>query len=100
MRGQETGQFGSFDGRDNRKTVMDLFVRFGHNRPEAHAAAMRAAFLQGLMDHSTNCFAGKMVQVSPCSAVEAYHLFVAITGCLGVPVEKAARTLEMVVRSA
>ncbi len=35
--------------------------------------------------------------VTPCTAAEAYHLFVAITGCLGVQVDEAARLLERVV---
>ena len=95
----DSGQFGSFDGLDNRRTVMDLFARLGSNRPEQEARAMRAAFLQGLIDHSLNGFARLPRRVDPCSAVEAYHLFTAITGCLAVPVDQAARLLEETVRS-
>ncbi len=94
---KKTSQFGAFDGRDNRKTVMDLFVRMGHGLAERVAGMKRAGFLQGLICVSTT-FAGKPLIVDPCSAVEAYHLFVAITGCLGVDIDDAAQLLEEVVR--
>lgn len=85
-------QFGSFDARDNRKTLMELFARLGSDR-------RRARFLQGLIDHSRTGMAGKLMQVNlPCETVQAYLLFVAITGCLGVPVEEAALKLEREVR--
>jgi hypothetical protein len=94
----DSGQFGSFEGLDNRKTVLDCFVRLGHELGEVEAAKKRAWFLQGLLSDSTNGFADKMVRVSPCTAVDAYMLFVAITGVLGVPVERAAKRLEEYVR--
>jgi len=95
----ETAQFGSFDGLDNRKTVLDLFKRMGHGLTESEAAAARAGFLQGLVhSRSTTCFAMLPIFVSPCSVTEAYHLFVAITGVLGVPIDEGARLLEEVVR--
>lgn len=94
----DSGQFGTFDGLDNRRTVMDLFQRLGQGKPELIARSMRAAFLQGLLDGSTKGFARLPRIVDPCSPVEAYQLFVAITGCLDVPVEWAARQLEEVVR--
>ena len=91
---QVTGQFGSFDGLDNRKTVMDLFVRMGHGVTEEIAAIRRRDALKRLIALSENCFAELMVDITPCSVVEAYFAFTAITGCLGVPVEKAAKQLE------
>jgi hypothetical protein len=81
-------QFGSFDARGNRKTLLDLFGRLGSDE-------RRANFLQGLIAHSRTGMAGKLMQVNlPCSSVQAYLLFVAITGCLGVQVEEAANKLE------
>ncbi len=94
----DSGQFGAFDGLDNRKTVMALFVRMGQGKPEVLARSMRAGFLQALIDGSMNGFAKVPRKVSPCSAVEAYNLFVAITGVLGVPIDRAARLLEETVR--
>jgi len=96
---QVTGQFGSFDGLDNRKTVMSLFSRMGRGLTEEIAALRRRDALKRLIALSENCFADLMVEVTPCSAVEAYFAFTAITGCLGVPVEKAARQLEEEARS-
>jgi hypothetical protein len=93
-----TDQFGSFDGRDNRRTVLDLFKRLGAGQGERVAGMMRAGFLEGLIQVATGGFAGAPLIVTPCSAVEAYHLFVAITGCLGVAIEEAAGLLEEVVR--
>jgi hypothetical protein len=92
-----TDQFGSFCGLDNRKTVMDLFRRLGRGLPERQAGMMRAGFLQGLIVASTS-FPSQPLIVTPCSAAEAYHLFIAITGCLGVDIDQAAGLLEEVVR--
>jgi hypothetical protein len=95
---RDSGQFGSFEGLDNRKAVMELFVRMGDGVPEEVAREKRKCFLQRLLVDSENGFASRSMSVTPCSAVEAYHLFVAITGCLGVPIEKAARKLEAAIR--
>lgn len=93
------GQFGSFDGLDNRRAVMELFVRMGDGLDEYSAARRRATFLQSLIRGSTSGFSRTPgFSVSPCSAVDAYLLFVAITGCLDVPVERAAKLLEAEVR--
>jgi hypothetical protein len=94
----DSGQFGSFDGRDNRKELMNLFVRLGEHLPEQQARQRRAQFLQRLISRSTKGFADLPRAIEPCSAVEAYHLFVAITGCLHVPIDEAARLLERTVR--
>lgn len=94
-------QFGAFDGLDNRRTVMDLFQRLGGNEPEHLKRARRAGFLTGLISLSDNGFGGLLsaTRITPCSAGEAYFLFVAICGVLGVPIEEAAKLLEEVVRN-
>lgn len=94
----ESGQFGSFEGLDNRKTVLNLFVRMGQGFSVEEGCRRRAAFLQGIIRRSDNGFARATCVVSPCTAVEAYFLFTAITGCLGVDVDRAARLLEQEVR--
>jgi hypothetical protein len=95
----DSGQFGSFEGRDNRRELLILLGRLGKGLPEQQANEVRAAFLHGLMGGTvSDFFAGRPLLVSPCSAVEAYHLLVAITGVLGVNIEDAARSLEDIVR--
>ncbi len=90
-------QFREFDGLDNRKTLMRLMVKLGDGLDEQRAGERRARFLKSLIPASTNGFADRSLQVTPCSAVQGYHLLVAITGCLGVPIDQAARQLEKVV---
>ena len=99
MQTRDPRQFASFDGRDNRRELMRLMVRLGEGLPDDLANRRRAAFLQGLMGASEGALAGAGLKVSPCSAVEGYHLLIAITGCLGVPIDVAARKLEAVVRA-
>lgn len=94
-----SGQFQSFDGRDNRRSLMELFVRLGQGFPKQVAARRRARFLRSLIPQSVSCFAQLPLKISPCSAVEAYHLTVAITGVLGVPIDVAASRLERLVRA-
>jgi hypothetical protein len=91
-------QFGSFDGLDNRKTVVALFQRLGRGLPDFIARRLRADVLRAMVLLSTDCFARLPCVVTPCSPAEAYLLFVAICSALGVPVEKAARDLEDIVR--
>ena len=99
MRGQETGQFGSFDGLDTRREVLRLFQRMGDGEPEDVAAARRASFLSSLMASSRYAgLAGKHLQVAPCSPTQAYMEFVHITGVLGVPIDDAAIRLEEAAR--
>jgi hypothetical protein len=95
---QHTGQFGSFDGLDNRKELMRLFSIIGKDKSAKDAAIERAMVLQGFLDGSETGFAGKPIKVTPCGVTEAYFLFTAITGCLGVPVEAAAKRLDWLVR--
>jgi len=93
----DSGQFGSFDALDNRKEVFILFERLGAGLPDKLADARRAGFLQGLIPHSLTGMADAPLVVSPCNSVEAYRLFGAITGVLGIPVEYAAIILEKAV---
>lgn len=60
----------------------------------------RARFLKGLLGGSRTGFGGKMMHVPACGQVDAYHYFIAITGCLGVGIEEAAKQLEREVRRA
>jgi len=96
---RDSAQFGSFCGLDNRRELMRLMVRLGEGLPDEHARRLRARFLQSLLPASTTSMAGLALSVTPCSAVEGYHLLVAITGCLGVPIDEAAARLERLVRS-
>jgi hypothetical protein len=91
-------QFGSFDGLDTRKELMILFQRLGEPLPEILKRERRAIFLRRLLNLSTTGFSGKLPQIKPCDPVEAYFTFVAITGCLGVDVNQAAKMLEAEVR--
>ena len=88
----------SFDGLDNRRTLMDLFSRLGAGLPTDRANARRARFLQWLIKASNSGWCEKELQVSPCTAVEAYNLFLAITAQLDVPINTGARLLERWVR--
>jgi hypothetical protein len=96
----ETAQFGSFDGLDNRKTLAKLFEYLGAGMPDAIARQMRADFLRSLLPNSVSGMAGvpMIINQAECSPVGAYKMFIAITGCLGVPVERAAKLLEFQVR--
>lgn len=94
----DSGQFGSFEGKDNRKFVAEAFARLGHGLNEMQAAQQRAAFLRSLLRGSTSGFAGRPVLAAPLSARDAYLGFVALTGAFGVPVEAAAEALEREVR--
>lgn len=89
-------QFGSFDGKDNRKEVMYLMGQIGYGLPERDSKVKRARFLQSLIPLSITSMAAQPLIVNPdeCDIVGAYHLFVAITGVLGVPIEQAARMLD------
>jgi len=99
----DSGQYGSFDGKDNRRTIYGLFRRMGRNLPDDLAGARRAGFLQGLLFISKNCFHGKamLIEGLPTTS-EAYSLFVAICGdgkvTLGVSIEQATVLLEKVVK--
>lgn len=88
----------AFDGLDNRKTIVDLFVRFGKGHSFKEAGEKRAGFLKAMLQLSTKGFGTLPVEITPCSAGEAYHLFVAICNSLGVNIEWGARILEDVVR--
>ncbi len=87
-----------FDGKDNRRTIIDCFRRMGRTLPEWQAAQVRARWLQWLArDHSVT-FKGVTMAVTPCSPEEAYALFLQITANLGVPILEATEALEEAVR--
>ena len=83
----ESGQFGSFDGLDNRRELMILLQRL----PSDEA---RTGFLKRIVRLSGNGFAGKQVKLGLCDPVQAYWALVNITGVLGVDINRAARILE------
>jgi hypothetical protein len=78
---------------------MLLFNRMGEGLPKDKADLRRAEFLRQLIRDSKNGFAASMVQIEPCDPVAAYFMFVAVTGCLGVNIDVAARRLERLVRA-
>ena len=91
-------QFATFDNLEDRREIFKLLKRLGDGVSEEMGNVRRAGFLQGLIVGSTSGFAQAPMTVDSCSAIEAYNLFIAITGVLGVPIESATRTLEQVVR--
>ena len=92
-------QFGAFDGLDNRRTVFECFERMGKNLPDDMAGARRAGFLTGLQQLIGGALMGRPIVIEGHpTAGEAYKLFVAITGCLGVQIDAAAVLLEEAVR--
>lgn len=89
----------TFDGLDNRKVIMDCFVRMGRNLPEDCAAARRAGFLQGLSDLTGGVFNGNRIIIEgKPTAEEAYALFLQITAHLGKPILEATMLLEKAVK--
>jgi hypothetical protein len=91
--------FGSFEGLDNRRTLIELFSRMGHGVPESIACIYRMRALERLIKLSGTGFAEKMVELTPLNTVEAYFAFVAVCGQLGVDINRAAKQLEQEVRS-
>lgn len=96
----DSGQFGAFDGLDNRKEVMILLQKLGDGLTDKEGDARRANFLKALIRYSGNGFADKMVKIDPCDTVTAYWMFVHITGVLGVPIDKGAKLLDDTVKNA
>lgn len=90
-------QFQSFDGLDNRRELMILLQRLGQHLPEPLANERRAQWLESLMAHSQGALNSKPIKLpfpERCDPVRAYQIIVAITGVLGVPIDKAARMLD------
>ena len=92
----ETAQFSSFDGLDNRRELMILFQKLGQHLPKFQADERRAMFLRALVKRYGSPW--KYVAITPCDPVAAYWMFTAITGCLEVPIDAAARLLDEEVR--
>lgn len=82
----------AFDGRDNRKEIMQLLGRLGSDDA-------RARFLEGLIPHSLKGFAGAPMKVTgKCDPVAAYFMLVSTCNELGVSINTAARKLERIVK--
>lgn len=75
-----------------------MFIRMGEGLSEMDGAKKRAKFLMSLISDSTGGLRGCPLQVTPCNAIQAYHQFVAITGCLDVNIDVAAAKLQRAVR--
>lgn len=88
----------SFDGKDNRRTIIDCFRRMGRTLPEHQAAYARAVFLRWLVTSKSQPFHGVTLAVTPCSPEDAYALFLQIVAHLGVPILEAVKSLEEAVR--
>ncbi len=91
-------QFEGYDTLDDRREIMILFVRLGDGLPDDKAGRKRANFLRSILPDSVNGFASATLRIDPCTAVEAYGLFGAITGVLGVSIAKATAKLVEAVR--
>ena len=88
-----------FDGLDNRKVILDCFVRMGKNRSEDEAGSLRAGFLQGMSYVAASSFRGVLFEVEGLpTAQEAYALFLQIAAHLGRPVEQSVLLLEKAVK--
>jgi|HubBroStandDraft_2_1064218.scaffolds.fasta_scaffold523729_1 hypothetical protein len=108
----ERTQFDTFDNIMDRREIFTLFHRLGQHLPAEQAAKLRAEFLQGLIPESVSCLAAAPLVVDPWvkedkenkiaahwqTAAEAYALFVAIVGVLGVPISEGARLLVEAVK--
>lgn len=88
-----SGQFGTFDGLDNRRELFRILERIGEGESEERAAVLRARALQRLTGLSPSQLA-PLVQCRPMSPADAYCSLVGLTGVFGVPIEQAAMQLE------
>lgn len=82
----------TFDGLDNRREVMQLLQRLPSDRA-------RARFIEGLIPASLKGFAGCPLKVQGvCDPIGAYFMLVGVCNELGVPINVAAKRLEMEIR--
>ncbi len=93
----DSGQFGSFDGADNRKELFILIERIGHSLPAALADECRAQFVREVVRDSCGGFGGKTVAVQPMGAVECYQMLVSIAANLDIDINWIAKRLEQAV---
>ena len=96
----DSGQCGTFDSRDNRRDLLRMFQRIGRGESEERAAAMRAIALEKILTGASCPVVREGAAVRPVSPMEAYAVFVGITGTLGRPIEQAAVDLEEIARHA
>lgn len=84
----------TFDGRDNRKDIMQMLFRLGTD-------ARRAAFLESLVPLSLRGFSACQMKVrGNCDPCAAYFMLVSICNEIGVSINEAARRLEKEVKRA
>lgn len=82
----------TFDGLDNRRSIMLLLGRLGTNK-------RRARFLEGLIPYSLKGLTGVPMKVTgECDVGTAYYMLVSVCHELGVPINTAAVKLEQEVR--
>jgi hypothetical protein len=91
--------FGSFCGKDNRKLLWNLLGRLGHGVSHEQACARRACFIRGLLGQSKSPLAKRGIVTGNLETHQSYAALTAITGVLGVDIEKAAVVLEKEVRN-
>lgn len=89
----QTKQFDTFDNLEDRRELFILFERLGAGLPEEMQRKVRARFIESLIPASENGFDGRPLKATPCSANEAFMMFVHVCGCLGVPIRQAAEKL-------
>ncbi len=81
----------SFDGKDNRKEIMELLFKLGDDRK-------RALFLESLIPSSLKGFSGVPMKVTGnCDPIAAYYMLVSICNELGVSINFAATKLQKVI---
>lgn len=95
----QDARVGTWDGLDNRRWLMESLEALGHGLDEYRAGMKRAMFLRGLLDEAEPFWIGRSLRIDPCSAVEAYHLLVALMSGFGIPMERAAERLEAEMRT-
>lgn len=85
-------ELSTFDGRDNRKDIMQMLFRLGTD-------TRRAAFLESLIPSSLKGFKDAPCKVKGnCDAVAAYFMLVSICNEIGVSINTAASRLEKEVK--
>lgn len=90
--------FGTFDGKDNRKELYRMLKLLEKGCSEDQAKARRACFLSGLLQRGSGMAKKGLIQ-EPNSTMESFAALVGITGvpAFGINIETAAKYLEKVV---
>lgn len=78
----------TFDGRDNRKEIMEMLFRLGTDY-------RRARFIEGLIPLSLKGFAECPMKVTGnCDPCAAYFILIRVCNELGVSINSAAKKLQ------